>query len=656
MCLAAGGLLVAGPFLYPGVAATQPANTGSATVTVSLPAVTVTDPLGANRAISLGSLTVGAQSYPNLLASLGLSSLSALGQSAPGVSYTSAQGTRSGNTTVPVSAGPVTGSVGLLNYLVQSGSGAATAKLGALNGSLTAAPLGLAAGLGQHGLETAVTPTGSTSAVELTSPGITLKLSDLLPANVLNALPLGTLLQLLASTGLQLPSTLSGAVSQLENVVLGVQVLNADLTQLASAQATVASLSASNPAVAAAQAAVTSAQQAVTADQAKLAADLATQTTDQAAVTAACTIPLSLACTTAQSALTAINATVSADQTNLASAQATLTQDQAALTAALNQAAAPGSPLATAQALVTTLTNTVNGLLTQLQGLLNSLPNVQSLLQQLAAALGNAPLLQVGNVSVVLNTGATAKSGTSSVTCTLGSVTVLGTAVAAPTCSSLGQLVSGIESKLTTALAVLPAAARPSVTLDGLQTSHSASAAPSSSGATSASAGLSALHLGIAPISLKGLADSLTTQLQAQLNQVLGALGVAAPAVKARAVSAHALPVTLPAGLSTLLTTLTTQIDALPTGSALAGLSTLGLDAHLVGVTSQSGFQGGATPAPATSAPTAPPATAPAGPSHATPAGHLAFTGADEIGMLAAGLLLVVMGAQLLVVRRQQTA
>ena len=69
VCLAAGGFLTAGPFLYPGVAATQPANTGSAntgsaTVTVALPAVSVTDPVGGNRALSLGSLTVGAQSYP----------------------------------------------------------------------------------------------------------------------------------------------------------------------------------------------------------------------------------------------------------------------------------------------------------------------------------------------------------------------------------------------------------------------------------------------------------------------------------------------------------------------------------------------------------------------------------------------------------------
>jgi trimeric autotransporter adhesin len=557
--------------------------------------------------------------------------------------------------------------VGVGAPLPRGGGGPPTTRLGALNGSLTAAPLGLAAGLGQHGLETAVTPSGSTGAVELTSPGITLKLSDLLPANVLNALPLGTLLQLLGSTGIQLPANLGGAVTQLENVVLGVQVLGTDLTNLANAQATVASLSGSNPAVAAAQAAVTSAQQsvtsaqaAVTAAQSKLGADQATQTADQTAVTAACLVPLSAACTAAQSALAALNSTVAGDQSALAGAQSTLTtnqatlaQAQAALTAATTAAATAGSPLATAEGLVTSLTGTVNGLLTQLQGVLNGLPNVQSLLQQLAAALGNAPLLQVGNVSVVLNTAATAKSGASSVTCTLGSVTVLGTAVAAPTCSSLGQLVSGIESKLTSALAVLPAAARPSVTLDGLQPTSSSAAAPTSAGATSASAGLSALHLAIAPISLQGLADSLTAQLKAQLNQVLGALGVAAPAVRAHALSAHALPVTLPAGLSALLSTVTSQIDALPTGSALAGLSTLGLDAHLVGVSSQAAFQGGSTPVASSAAPTA---GAPAGSSTATPAGHLAFTGGNELGMLAGGLLLVVVGAQMLVVRREQTA
>lgn len=661
VCFAAGAVLLAEPFVYRSEAASAPARTGTSSVTLALPSVSVTDPVGGNRSLSLGAITAGAQSTPSLGATLSLGNLAALGRTVPGVSYSSAQGTKSGNATVPLSAGPVSGSVGLVNYLVQAANGTATASLGALNGQLSAAPLGIGAALGQHGLSTQVTPTGSDGAVQLTSPGLTIKLSDLLPANVLNALPLGTLLKLLQTTGVPLGSTLGAQVNQLESAILGVQVLSGDLTQLAGAQSTVNSLLASNPALTAAQQAVTTAQQALTSQQStvsslqsQLSTDQATQATDQAAQTAACVIPLSPTCTAAQAALTTINGTVSSDQTKLSAAQATLTSDQSALAAAqaaltslVNQAAAPGSPLATAQGLVSSLTTTIDNLLSQLQGVLSGLPNLQSLRQQLSSALGNAPLLQVGNVSVQLSTAADAKSGTSSVTCTLGSVTVLGVSVAAPTCASLTQALAGIEGQLAGVLDLLPTAAKPAVTIDGLTPTSTATSAPSATGATSASAGLSALHLGIAPISLSGLVDSLTSQLQSQVNQVLSGLGVAAPAVKTGAVRSHAL--TLPAGLSGALTTLATQVGALPTGSALAGLSTIGLDAHLVGVSSQASYQGGSTATTAATG-TTPAAAAPTGSS--TPVKKLPFTGANELALLAAGLLLVVAGAQLLAVRR----
>lgn len=659
ICLVAGGLLMAEPFVFPAEAASPPAKTGTAGVTVSLPSVQVTDPVGGNRSVSLGALSAAAQSDPSLAASLSLGNLSALGQTVQGVSYSSAGGTKSGNATVPVSAGPVSGSVGLLNYLVQAANGTATAQLGTLNGQLTAAPLGLAAGLGQNGLQTTVSPTGSNGAVQLSSPGLTLKLSDLLPANVLSGLPLGTLLQLLQTLGLQLPANLSGQLTQLEGTIYGIQTLAGDLTSLANAQSTVASLTSSNAAVTAAQQAVNTAQTTLNSQQAtvnslqtQLTTDQATLAADQAAVTAACVIPASPTCTAAQAALSTITATVSSDQTKLSAAQTQLATDQAALsaaqtqlTAAINAAAAPGTPLATAQALVASLTTTIDNLLNQLQSALGTLPNLQSLLQQLTAALGNSPLLQVGNVAVTLSTAADAKSGTASVTCTLGSVTVLGQSVAAPTCSSLSQLLSGIEGKISGVLALLPAGARPSVTLAGLQQTSSSTSIPSATGATSANAGLSALHLAIAPISLKGLVDSLTSQLQQQVQQVLTGLGITTHVVGA--VHAHAL--TIPSGLGSLLSTLSTQVSALPTGQALNGLSTIGLDAQLVGVTSQATYQG-AAPTGSTPAGTGGTTSAPTGSS--TPVKQLPFTGGNELELMAAGLLLLVAGAQLLTLRR----
>ncbi|HEV2368584.1 MAG TPA: hypothetical protein VGR90_01835, partial [Acidimicrobiales bacterium] len=327
----AGSLLVAEPFVAGALATTQPANTGAATLTLSLPSLNITDLVGGNRAASLGSVALSAQSYPSLGSSLSLANLSALGQAVPGQTIMSSNSTRSGSVTVPVSAGPVAGSVGLVNYLVQSGNGAATAQLGGLNGTLSVAPLGVGASLGQQGLKTSVSPSGSSSSIVLTSPGLSLNLGNLLPANVLNGLPLTDLISLAQSLGLQLSSAITGGISQLQAVASTVRSLNGNLTNLSSAQTQLAALQAANTAVAAAQQQVTTAQQTLTSAQSKLAADQAALTTAQGAANAACSLPLPLpTCPSLQTAVTTATTVVTSDQTAVAAAQTALSTAQAA--------------------------------------------------------------------------------------------------------------------------------------------------------------------------------------------------------------------------------------------------------------------------------------------------------------------------------------
>ena len=714
ICLLTGAALAAQGLVVASHAASAPVNTGSASLSLTLPQLALSGPVGAARSLALGTITVAAQSIPPLGATLALAGPTAMGQAAQGVDYSSAQGNQAGNATVPVSAGPVTGSVGLVNYAVNAGAGSALAQLGGLTGTLGVSPLNLAADLGTHGLLAQAGPTASAAGLDLTSPGINIDLADLLPANVLAGLPLGVVVNLLQTTGVTLSPTLTSELSRVRSLLGDAQSLSTDLTSLSGAEATVASLIASNTALAAAQAAVTSQTQTVAGDQATvtsaqsaLTAAQATQSTDQSTVNsdqsaltaaqatlsadqtaeaAACLLPLSSACTTAkgvvaaaqsvvtsdqatltaaQAALTTANQTVTTDQSALtaaqaalATAQATLATDQATLANLAAQASAPGSPLATAEGLVTTLTTTVDSLLTQLQGLLGTLPNLQSVLAQLTGALANAPLIGIGNLAVGLNVAANAKTDSASVTCTLGSVSVLGKSVAAPTCEGLSALLKGISGQLSTALSILPASAKPSLSLSGLEPITSTSAA-SPDGTLTASAGLSALDLAISPISLSGLVDSLTSQLQAQLQAITTALGNHSLLTRP-ALDAHALSV--PSGLSGLLGTLTTQVSALPTGSALSGLSTLGLAAGLAGVTSQANYRGASssTPAPAGTAPvnsttgntTAPPGGVTTG---GTP-GSLPFTGSNSLPLLATGLLLIVMGSQLLIIRRQLPA
>ncbi len=719
VCLLSGCALAAQGLVMASHAASIPVNTGSASLSLTLPQLSLSGTPGAARSVALGTITAAAQSVPPLGATLALAGPTAMGQATQGAAYSSAQGNQAGNVTVPVSAGPVTGSVGLVNYAVNSGAGSALAQLGGLTGTLGVSPLNLSADLGTHGLLAQAGPTGSAASLDLTSPGISLDLADLLPANVLAGLPLGVVVNLLQATGAPLSSTLTTELDQVRSLLSDTQTLSTDLTSLSGAEANVASLTAANTTLAAAQTDVTKATQTVATDQATVTSDQAALTsaqttqssdqstvnTDQAALAAAkatlaadqtaentaCLVPLSLTCTTATAAVAAAQTTVNNDQTTLttaqgtlatanqtvssaqaalntaqgalATAQATLAGAQATLANLLAQASAPGSPLAIAQGLVTTLTTTIDNLLTQLQTLLGSLPNLQSVLVQLTGALGNAPLLGIGDLAVGLNVAANAKTDTASVTCTLGSVSVLGKAVAAPTCEDLSTLLKGITGQLSTVLDILPAAAKPTLSLGGLTPTTSTSA-PSADGTRTASAGLSALDLSISPISLSGLVDSLTSQLQAELGAITSALG--SHSLLARpAADAHSL--TIPSGLTGLLGTLTTQVSALPTGSALSGLSTLGLAAGLAGVTSQANYRAassttpagtsasGVSPAPVSSATGGGATAPPTGGSTGTPA-SLPFTGSNSLPMLAAGLLLMVMGSQLLIIRRRLPA
>ncbi|MHB1912287.1 MAG: hypothetical protein ACYCTI_09580, partial [Acidimicrobiales bacterium] len=122
------------------------------------------------------------------------------------------------------------------------------------------------------------------------------------------------------------------------------------------------------------------------------------------------------------------------------------------------------------------------------------------------------------------------------------------------------------------------------------------------------------------------------------------------------------------------------QVSALPTGSTLNGLSTLGLAAGLAGVTSQADYRAASASTPATSTTLTTPTTSPGttggttssaapvssatGSATAPPAGgttsstpaSLPFTGSNSLPLLATGLLLMVMGSQLLIIRRRLPA
>lgn len=673
VCFGAGAIFLILPFMS--TAATTN-GTGTSALSVGLPSVTVNLPTGTAESVVLGTVTAQSTSISGLISSLTVAGTNVLGHSVPGQTITTASGSKSGSYDVPVPSGlPVTASLNLANYSLSAANGSASTLLSALTGKLGVTPLNLTTDLGQHGLSTQISPTSSSSGLSIVTPSVSLKLSDILPTSLLNGLPLGLDLSIINQLNLPLGS-LSTVVTTLNNLITVVTNLDTNLTKLSSAQAQLASLE--TGALQAAQttvntdlvqvsqlqSTVTSDQSTVTSDQSKVAADQSALTSANQALAAAtiteqtACLVAGPACTAAQAAVSSANTTVSNDQTALNTDQAALTSAQNSLTSAQQSLATAQQQLASAQAalntllasagpavqqaqtLVNTLTSTVNGLLTQLQNLLNSLSttNLTNLLKSLTAAIGNQSLFDLGPITTTLSSTANASSGTASATCAASTLSVLGVSVPVPNCAAVSQALSSLSTKLDGVLKLLPVST-PQVSVSGLTTTSTATPSPTK-GTTSASAGLSALKVDLPQMKLSGLVDQLTHNLQQQLQQLLSTLGSATSAsVHSKALSLSGI--TLPSNLTSLVNTLLTQVNGLPTGQALQGISTLGLDASLTSITSSASFTTSSSPT----------TTGTAGPSApASSSGTLPVTGSNVIGSVAAGLLLIVAGYYLLVV------
>ena len=672
--------------------------------TLSLPGLTLTLPDGSTKSVDLGDLVASSHTDAGALASLALKGASAAGTQVPGWSVDSAQGSRSGDHTVPVNAAGVGGSVGLASYLVSSTKDTAQAKLAALTGTLGVGPLGTNASLGDHGLQTVTDTQHSLSSLGLSTDGLKVGLGDLLPADVLKALPLGTLTDLLSKLGIPLPAGVSSVLTQLTQISSVLDQAKSKLADLQAARNDLAGLLSSNSALAAAQQAVTDAQAAVTAAQQQLADATAQQQSAAAAVaplqdavnqaqaaydSAAAAVAslqnqISLLdpvtqllqiqqlqtqlataqaqATTAQSALTAAqqalapaqavldsaNATLAAAQASLTQATSDLTAKQDSLNTLLTQTADP--VITAAKQLVSDLTTTVNNLLTKVTGLINGLPDLTNLTATLTGLLKDAPLISVGKLSLGATSTADSTGGHGSVDCTAGSLTVLGKTVPAPTCADLTKAFAQVTGTVNGVLAALPTSGTPHITLDGL--AQKVTQQPD--GVTSA---ITPLHLAIPSISLADVTSDLVTTLTTTVQSVTSAAGATPLAVlPAGLMSAHALPV----DVSTALSSLTQKLSVLPTGDALSGLRTLGLDLSFLGLSAASVYHPAAK-APTTTTPQAqPPASStPTSSSTAgTPeASTLPYTGSDTMVLVAMALVLVMAGVHLeMLGRRRPTA
>ena len=720
-----------------------PPSTGQAISSIQLPRITITDAGGNTHTVDLGALTAQALTDTDLAASLGVNGGALLGAPLPGWGVDTSGGPQSGNHDIALTSGSAAADVNIVGYDVNAANQTAHSTFDALTGTATTTPLTVQLDLGQHGVDADVQPDTSSSAVSLTVTGLHVDLGDLLSSDVLDALPLSGLVDLVSGLGLPLPAGAGTVVGQLGTITGELANVQDAATQLASAQSALATLLLSLPSTTAAQQTLTDAESQLAADLAALqsaqqqlgvdtttaqslttqlaaanadvtywtgqvndlTAQLATLLADPLQAVQAAQVAAQLQ--SAQTALTAAQATaaalqvqldqantdVAADQQLVTTVQQQVAADQAAVTIAqtaldalvaaivsTNQAVADAQ--ATVDALTTALTGQINGLQNDLAGL----PDLTTLRAQLVSTLTAAPLLDVGTLGATISSTATDGSGTGTVTCNVTGASVLGQPIPGGPCADLVSRFTDITTALSGALAQLPLGQPVAPALGGLAQSTTVTNPTPTDTDTSGSAGLTPLHLDLPAATLAALSDPAVSDLAAALAPTQLALaGLGMPAATS--------------ALTGSLGTLGTTVAALPSGAGLAGLHTLGIDISLFGLatsavhhrslpatppggagsTSGSGggssgggvgggggmATGGGTDNGGTVAnpadpgephhPTPPPAGVP--PQRTTthsPLPSLPFTGDDIAVDLAAGLSLLLAGAQLLVFGRSR--
>jgi hypothetical protein len=639
----------------PGHTSETPTGTGTSTLSIT-PASLDIDGLPAQLDAALGTLVADATNTADPVARLALASLSGVGQHAPEAAFSSADGDARGNETRTVGAGGLSATVELVDYLVQADADSAVAELSALAGEIDT-PVGLGADVGAQGVHVSARPTGTASSAVVQVSGLTFGLGDLLPADVLDALPLSAVLDLVDTLDLPLSGTVLDQVADVDTLLVALTDAVEQAETLADLQAQVDSAASDLPetaAVADAEQALATAEAAVQAledEAARLAADIAAVEAEIADLEAelATLDPvldalrimeieeelavLETELTVLETELGAIETTeLPAARADVEEALVVLADAQAALEAALIELGL--EDLIAELALVEDL---LGDLLDRLAVLLDGL-DLSTLLDALLEGLTDTPLFDLGSIELTLGTLADGTSSAGTVTCTATGLRVLGADVATPGCDAVGAALDSLAGTIGDALSVLPVAAPvPAVTAGGLETSSSGAGAPDADGVTSAFARVSALTLQIAPVDLVATTDDLVAELEGLLGELVALLpGLDVGDVISLQGTDHAvgsLALDVPLTLEGDLTELRGVLALLPTGGALDGLRTLGLGAVLGAVDLESSFTAAA--APATPTPASP---APADPTETSP-GELPVTGADQIHVLLAAAL-----------------
>lgn len=247
-------------------------GTGKTSTNVDLVEVSLTNVprLGTLRA-NLGVASSEATTQGTPAASVLLDAVRVGNQIVSAHKASSSEGESSKSVEIPIGVAGIGGHLTVADMSAEATADSATALLNALSGTIDVGPLGFDAQIGDNGIMSTVTPDAASSRAGASFGPIELRLGDLLPAEVMGALPLSALLDLVDQLGIALPVDVSDQVQVIRDLISVLEEVETKIRELDAARDDLDELVSDNAAVQAAQDAVDEAQAAVDAAQAQLA-------------------------------------------------------------------------------------------------------------------------------------------------------------------------------------------------------------------------------------------------------------------------------------------------------------------------------------------------------------------------------------------------
>ncbi|MFN2526426.1 MAG: hypothetical protein ABR505_09220 [Actinomycetota bacterium] len=655
LLVATGAALVA-PMAVAGSAPARGKGEASSTFRAFEIALTHVPQIG-DVSASVGVVHLDASTLSAPVASVVIEAIRSGGQSAGTFSASSNDAESSQSVTVPFDGPLTSGEISIAELLAMADTDSATAALGALQSELGLGPLGMSASSPRQGIESIADPFGSVSSSGFSVGPFALTVGDLLPPDLLEALPLSVVWDLAKNLPVDAAQQLRSTIRTLRDLADSIEAIETVNAQLDAAEAQLDSIAAGSPAlddaleaVDASEAAVGPAVASVDAAEAQMSIAQAEVDARQAEVDglveqrdsldqqlAACTVPA--VCTNLQSQIDGVDAQMATAEVELAGAQTELESAQAALADADAQLQAAEEVLAEAIAalealldetsaqlvdLVDELQAELDELLSTLDELLASIPNLSDLISDVVFEIAGTPLFEIGKIEVRSFAQSDAVDGASDVGCKITGARVLGEALPGTSCDAVKQAWSDVESAISGVLDSLPVSNLPQISVEGLHTYALASDGPDAQGFNSSSAGLSALRLAVPSVALIDVTDQLVANVTAEVEALLGT--------------------DIPdAELASILDQVTAQLGALPVGDALSGLRTVGVQAAMAEVANHSRFRANKASVAPVPNPHTPPT--PGDPNSPQPHAPMPFTGHEVTYWAVMASVLLTVGA-----------